>query len=108
MIWLLLFVQPHICLLSALPSHYLTLAESAVLTPPRFSAEYPHRLNHLPLFESAYSYSCCNFQDPIAFSMNLPESSRYFKHVHLIYALIYNSMLKFLILGLLVCFHAFQ
>ena len=31
MIWLLLFVQPHICLLSVLPSHHLTLAESAVL-----------------------------------------------------------------------------
>lgn len=73
MIWLLLFVQPHICLPSALPSHHLTLAESAVLIHLLILVQ-----NILIIWTT---YPCLNvwcipthaliFRTYVAFSMNL-------------------------------------
>lgn len=72
MIWLLLFVQPHICLLSALPPHHLTLAESAVLI---------HLISVQNILIFWTTYPCLNvwciptraviFRTYVAFSVNL-------------------------------------
>lgn len=64
MIWLLLFVQPHICLLSALPFHHLILAEWAVLTHLLISVQNILIIwTTYPCLNLVYFYSCYNFQD---------------------------------------------
>lgn len=107
MIWLLLFVQPHICLLSALPSHYPTLAESAVLTHLLVSVQNILIVwTTYPCLNLVYSYSCCNFQDLCSIFYEFALSPLDISNMCTLFMhLIYNSMLKFNS-GTLVCFHA--